>query len=131
MKVLGVCPVCEDSLSVTELTCRRCGTKIVGHFQTCEFCNLSTDQLSFVKTFLRCRGNIREIEKELGISYPTVKNRLNLVIETLGFRVAKKSPTREERLEVLRKLEGGGISFQEAYDLLAQGQKPTKGVNNA
>ncbi len=122
-KALGLCPVCGGSLSVTELTCETCKTKIVGHFQVSEFCNLSADQLSFVETFLRCRGNIKEIERELGISYPTVKNRLNQVIKALGFEVAPEGPTKEERLEVLKRLEGGEINFQEAMDLLAQSQR--------
>ncbi len=126
-RFLGICPVCGGTLSITEFTCEGCGTKITGQFQACEFCNLSTDQLGFVKTFLRCRGNIKEIERELGISYPTVKNRLNQVIEALGFEVALEGPTKEERLEVLKRLEGGEIGFQEALDLLAQRQRSTKG----
>lgn len=130
-KVLGQCPVCAGPLLVTGLTCERCGTKIVGKFQVSEFYKLSADQMSFVKTFLRCRGNIKEIERELGISYPTVKNRLNQVIEALGFEVAQESPSKEERLEVLKRLEDGGISFREALDLLAQRQRSTKGGKEA
>ncbi len=122
-KVLGQCPVCGGPLLATELTCEQCGTKIVGKFQVSEFQNLSADQMSFVKTFLKCRGNIKEIERELGISYPTVKNRLNQVIEALGLEPVQEGPTKEERLEILKRLEGKEISFPEALDLLAQGRK--------
>lgn len=122
-EVLGQCPVCGGPLLVTELTCERCGTKIVGKFKVSEFYKLSTEQMGFVKTFLKCRGNIKEIERELGISYPTVKNRLNQVIGALGLEPVQEGPTKEERLEILKRLEGKEISFQEALDLLAQGRK--------
>jgi len=130
-KFLGQCPVCGGPLSVTGLTCEQCGTKIVGKFHLGEFYKLSADQLGFVKTFLKCRGNIKEIERELGISYPTVKNRLNQVVEVLGLVPIPDIPTKEERLEVLKRLEDREISFPQALDLLTQERRPKKGGKDA
>lgn len=83
-KIPHQCPVCEHEMRVAKLTCTHCPTKIEGEFRTCKFCKLPADQLLFVETFLKCRGNIKEVEKELGISYPTVRSRLDCVIQALG-----------------------------------------------
>lgn len=81
---LSQCPVCTGSLNVTELACGRCGTRIQSRFEPCRFCRLAPDHISFVETFLRCEGNLSRVEKELGISYPTVRNRLALALNALG-----------------------------------------------
>ena len=85
----GICPVCSHELSVSRLNCTFCPTKIEGDFTTCKFCRLPNEQREFVEVFIKCRGNIKDVEKELGISYPTVRNRLDAVIEALGYRVEK------------------------------------------
>ena len=73
------CPVCDLPLSISELRCRGCGTTLRGEFtlSRCSFCNLPPDQLKFLELFLRCRGNLRELERTLGLSYPTVRARLD------------------------------------------------------
>lgn len=86
-KMPGSCPVCGDRLDVTGLACRSCSTAMTGSFEPCRFCRLSPEHLSFVEVFVKNRGNIREIERELGISYPTVRNRLDQVIAALGYSV--------------------------------------------
>src|SRR5660397_276100 len=91
-EVLGSCPICDSELKVTELSCKRCGTKISGDFELCKFCQLDKEQKYFAEMFIKNRGNIKEIEKELGISYPTVRRLLDEVIESLGYKEeAKKS----------------------------------------
>jgi len=83
-KIPHQCPICKHEMLVTKLACTHCPTMLEGDFRTCKFCKLPDDQLLFVETFLKCRGNIKEVEKELGISYPTVRSRLDCVIQSLG-----------------------------------------------
>jgi hypothetical protein len=94
-KLLTRCPVCESALGVTELQCGRCKTTIHGSFQTCRFCRLAPEHLSFVELFLRCEGNLSRVEKELNLSYPTVRNKLQAAIAALGFTAEAEAPRRE------------------------------------
>lgn len=82
-KFEGVCPCCENHMKVTEYTCKKCGIKISGNFQKSNFWNLDVIQLKFAEIFLKNRGNIKDVEKELGISYPSVKKLLDGLVQTL------------------------------------------------
>ena len=121
-QMLGRCPVCNSGLDVTRLHCPHCDTGIEGKFAVCKFCQLPADQKAFAEVFIKCRGNIKEVEKELGISYPTVRSRLETLIESLGYRsqpVPKDDPeTKERRKEILEELNEGKISSEEAIALL-------------
>jgi hypothetical protein len=77
---------------------------------------LSGEQLHFVEVFLACRGNIKEVEKELGISYPTVRGKLNEVVSSLGYEIKKKNEVDEKK--VVSMLEKGEITAEEAIKLL-------------
>ena len=79
------CPLCSGSLEVTEASCLDCGIQIRGHFELAPYRNLDPEQLRFLETFLRCRGIIRDVEAALGISYPTVRGRLDALLNALGF----------------------------------------------
>lgn len=119
----GRCPVCGGKMEVVRLHCPRCDTAIEGHFQLSRLCGLSQEQLEFVEIFLKSRGNIKEVERELGISYPTVRSRLEAIIEALGYRpetapVVEERPTAERRKEILEALNRGEITVQEAVRLL-------------
>jgi len=119
-KIIGKCPVCEENMSITELKCNHCQTTIKGKFTQGKFSNLSADQLKFVEVFIRSRGNIKEVEREMGISYPTVRNKLDEVIAALGYRV-EDSPDdekAEKRKEILDSLEEGEIDSSRAVELL-------------
>lgn len=116
-EALGKCPVCGEDLYVTKLSCHKCHTHIEGNFTLCKFCRLSNEQKNFVEIFLKNRGNIREIEKELGISYPTVRSRLENIIEALGYNPKFDEP-KVDKKEVLEKLNSGEISTEEAIKLL-------------
>ncbi|KAB3531771.1 DUF2089 domain-containing protein [Alkaliphilus serpentinus] len=117
-EVLGQCPVCNSSLYVAKLKCSNCHTTIEGEFQLCKFSRLSKENKDFVDVFIKNRGNIKEIERELGISYPTVRSKLEAVIEALGH---KPSPVATEgRKEVLEKLSRGEITADEAVKLLKE-----------
>lgn len=109
------CPVCDGELEVRRLGCCGCATTIDTQLPIPALFRLPPDLLELVLTFLRCRGTIREVEKELGISYPTVIKRLDLVNVLLGLQ---KAPA--NRTEILKQLERGDISVREATQLLKQ-----------
>ena len=83
-EVISTCPVCEGRLQVTRLHCNTCGTTIEGEFNVGRFARLGRDQMSLLESFLRSRGNLRELERELGLSYPTVRGRVETLLRTLG-----------------------------------------------
>lgn len=116
-EVLGKCPVCGDDLEVTKLGCNNCYTNIEGNFSLCKFCKLTKDQKNFIEIFIKNRGNIKEIEKELGISYPTVRNKLEDVIVALGYS-PKYTESKVDKKEILEKLSNEEISSEEAIKLL-------------
>ncbi len=115
--VLHDCPVCHKPLHITKLHCPACGTSIEGDFQAERLLALTPEQRSFVLSFLRNRGNIREMEKELGISYPTVRARLDQILAALGLESnpGKEKPARKEVLEMLAQ---GEITQEQALDML-------------
>lgn len=83
--VISTCPVCAGELSVTRLRCGSCGTTLEGEFSVGRFARLSREQTALLESFLRSRGNLRDIERELGISYPTVRARVEALVRALGF----------------------------------------------
>ena len=83
--VISTCPVCASELAVTRLHCNTCGTTLEGDFSVGRFGRLNRDQLALLESFLRSRGNLREMERELGISYPTVRSRVEALVRALGF----------------------------------------------
>jgi hypothetical protein len=83
--VISTCPVCSNELAVTRLHCGSCGTTLEGDFSVGRFGRLSRDQLALLESFLRARGNLRDMERELGISYPTVRSRVEQLVRSLGF----------------------------------------------
>lgn len=83
--VISTCPVCASELAVTRLHCRACGTTLEGEFSVGRFGRLSKEQLTLLESFLRSRGNLRDMERELGISYPTVRSRVEALVRALGF----------------------------------------------
>ena len=83
--VISTCPVCSGELAVTRLHCRSCGTTLEGEFSVGRFGRLTREQLTLLESFLRSRGNLRDMERELGISYPTVRSRVEALVRALGF----------------------------------------------
>ena len=118
--LLMTCPVCEHRLTVTRLHCRNCDTTIVGHFETGRMGRLTTDQISFVETFLRCEGKLNRMEGVLGLSYPTLRSRLSQLIEAMGFEVGPEQSDQsdEQRHQILDELASGQISSEQAMELL-------------
>lgn len=118
--VIGRCPVCQETLEVTRLYCRRCDTALEGHFSLGRFYQLSPEQLQFVETLVRCEAKLNRMQDELGLSYPAVRSRLNDVIRALGYEVAEDaSPTTEQRRTILQDLASGKLTSEEALRLLS------------
>src|ERR687891_885007 len=82
--VIATCPVCSGELTIARLHCRTCGTALEGEFGVGRFGRLDREQLSLLESFLRSRGNLKEMERELGISYPTVRGRVDALVRSLG-----------------------------------------------
>ncbi|MGR7910088.1 DUF2089 family protein [Lysinibacillus capsici] len=115
-QVITNCPVCSKTLKITKLKCSHCHTTIENEFELSKLASLSQDQLHFVEVFLTCRGNIKEVEKELGVSYPTVRGKLNDIISSLGYAQRKKNEVDEKK--IVSMLENGEITTDEAIKLL-------------
>ena len=134
--VISTCPVCASELSITRLVCRGCGTAIEGDFNVGRFGRLNREQLSLLESFLRARGNAKELERELKVSYPTVRARIEALVKALGLgggtplgEDADGSPGRTEdgpekrdalemRKDVLERLARHEITAEEAAALL-------------
>ena len=91
--VIATCPVCSEELTITRLHCRACGTALEGEFGVGRFGRLSPEQMALLESFLRSRGNLKEMERELGISYPTVRGRIDALVRALGL---SEGPTGDE-----------------------------------
>lgn len=120
----GRCPVCGEAMIVTRLHCRACDTALEGAFTLSRFASLSTEHLDFLETFVRCQGKLNWVGDELGLSYPTVRSRLNELIRALGFEILDEPPAEtrqrsaQQRQTVLEQLAAGKINAEEAIALL-------------
>lgn len=117
-EVMGQCPICSGAVEITEVSCNSCKSIIKGHFKPCKFCTLTQEHKEFAEVFIKNRGNIKEIERELGVSYPTVKGKLDSLITALGYKNTAPEPV--DKKEVLEKLYRGEITSEEAVKLLNQ-----------
>ena len=123
-EVVSGCPVCGGELRVTKLRCARCESELSGSFTLSRLHRLKPEQWRFVEVFLKNEGTIKNVEEELGISYPTVRARLRDVIRALGYGVhgdAREEPVPpgpERRREILDSLARKELSADEAARLL-------------
>ena len=129
--VIATCPVCSGELTIARLHCRSCGTALEGEFGVGRFGRLDREQLALLESFLRARGNLKEMERELGISYPTVRARVDGLVRALGLAdgsatdaldadladdaetTASVDPT-EQRREILERLAKRELSAEDA-----------------
>ncbi len=119
--VLTRCPVCKDELVITRLHCESCNTTIEGDFYGGPFANLSRAHMEFIEVFVRVEGKLSRMEGELGLSYPTIRNRLHEVIRAMGYEPGKdESPdlNEEKRRSILAELDAGRISAEDAMRAL-------------
>jgi hypothetical protein len=114
------CPVCGAQLAIIRLGCASCGTELAGVFQSCEFCALSEKETEILRVFLSSRGNLREVEKHLGVSYPTARLRFAELLEKLGLGAAAEPEPTLTRDEILSEVASGALSPAEAQELISQ-----------
>ena len=122
-KILQECPMCGGNLKVRELYCPGCHIRIEGNFepQKSRLLYLSRKELEFVELFVRVRGNIKEVEKVLGVSYPTVRGMLDSTIKSMGYSVKRRIDAKR-RMEIIERLEKGEISAEKASELIKEGE---------
>lgn len=124
--VFGKCPVCGEELIVSKLECRTCGTEIGGQFSIGRLARLGTDEIQFIETFVKNRGNAYKVGEELGMPYSTIRARLTEVIRAMGFEPgtdlkeesASVSIAPEKRKAILDDLSTGKITADEAIKFL-------------
>ncbi|MBX3010273.1 MAG: DUF2089 domain-containing protein [Caldilineaceae bacterium] len=121
-KMLEACPSCGSALEITRVSCTHCETVVTGRFQPCRFCKLPPASVQFLEAFIKSRGNVKEMERELGISYWTIRTRLNELIQELGFEVeaAQEDELKNRRREILEQVDRGELSASEATEQLAK-----------
>ena len=118
-KAPTICPVCGGEYEITRCTCKKCKSELGGSFTGCDFCRLTDEESRFVLTFIKCRGSIKDVEKDLGISYPTVKSRLEAILVRLGLAATPAADDiKEERLKIIERVSRGELSAEEASELL-------------
>ena len=123
--VIGYCPICNEKLIAKTLRCDNCDTEITGEFNLSPFDYLTKEQLDFALVFIKCEGNIKAIEKNLNISYPSAKKNIDDLINALGMNNVNTIEASEltdnkklSREEVGKMLKNGEITFEEAEKLL-------------
>jgi len=114
------CPVCGAQLAVIRLGCTSCGTELAGMFRPCEFCALNDKETEMLRVFLSSRGNLREVEKHLGVSYPTARLRFAELLEKLGLGESPEPETGLTQDQILSEVASGALSPAEAQDLISR-----------
>jgi len=117
-RLVGSCPGCDTPMVIRRLECPACGIAVEGRFDAGPLARLGPEQLKFVEAFVRSRGKIKDVEEELGISYPTVVARLNDVLATMGFEARDEAREAERRQRILDDLASGRLGAAAAAELL-------------
>ena len=112
------CPVCASRLMLTRVTCESCETELSGRFTPCDFCALTDEQRDLLRVFLASRGNLKDLQRHLGVSYPTARARFDDTLRALG--IAPAVDAGDERLQVLDALARGEISLDDADEQLSR-----------
>ena len=113
------CPVCGDQLLLTRLSCESCSTELSGRFESCEFCSLTAEDRQMLKVFLASRGNMKDLERHLGVSYPTARARFDGLLQKLGI---DRPAAPAANVEMLESLARGDIGIDEALKRLGEEQ---------
>ena len=110
------CPVCNHRLATTRLTCPDCSTELSGAFTSCEFCVLTDEDRDVLRVFLASRGNMKELERHLGVSYPTARARFDALLAKIG--IDRPAPAAPSRVELMEQVARGEIDIDEALKRL-------------
>ena len=113
------CPVCGERLATTRLGCAACGSELAGVFAPCAFCALNPAETEMLRVFLASRGNLREVEKHLGVSYPTARLRFADLLRKLDLTDEPEPQPRLTRDQILAEVATGALTPAEATELLA------------
>ncbi len=123
-KILEHCPSCGGQMAVTRMNCTECDTVVLSQYEPCRFCRLPPESLSFLEAFVKGRGNVKEMERELGESYWVIRNRISELLRELGFEVAADESDEADgpsvRRGILEQLDQGEISASQATEMLAK-----------
>jgi hypothetical protein len=123
--VIRKCPICAEELAVTRLECAHCGTEIAGQFSLGRLYRLDPDEITFVETFVKNRGNAYRVGEELSMPYSAVRARLTEIISALGYEPVgevkeEPGPTPDRRKSILDELASGKISSEQAVRMLEE-----------
>lgn len=125
-QVIGQCPICANDLFVSKLNCPACGTTLEGRFKLGAWHRLDAGQLHLLESFLQNQGKITWVVEDLGLSYPTVRSRLQGILAVLGLNPRHHSPddlrqqVRQQRESILNELAAGQLTPDAAAELLQQ-----------
>lgn len=119
-KVLEECPSCGGEVEITRVSCTNCDTEVTGRFAPCRFCRLPPETAQFLELFVRNRGNVKEMERELGISYWIIRSRINELIKDLGFETDEQEDLGSKRQEILARVDRSEITAGEAAELMGR-----------
>src|SRR4029077_17186166 len=111
------CPVCSARLATTRLSCPSCSTELSGSFTSCEFCVLTNDDRDVLRVFISSRGNMKELERHLGVSYPTARARFDTLLGKSGIDRPAAAPA-PSRVELMEQVARGEIDIEEALSRL-------------
>lgn len=114
--MINKCPNCGDEMVITSYRCNSCYTEVSGEFEIDKFQRLDNEDKEFIELFLQKRGSIKDVGEEIGISYPTVRNRIDRIVGKLGGTVDKKAG----RIDILNMLDNGEITAEKAKTLLEE-----------
>lgn len=126
-KLIETCPTCASAaLSIAEVTCDDCGTQVRSRYRRCPFCALTEEEQAFLLMFVRSRGNLKDVEKTLGVSYPTVRAKLDVLVDRLAEPDAPAAPpaTTDPRQTLLARVQAGELSPAEALSWLSNERRP-------
>lgn len=116
------CPVCSTRLALTRLSCPSCDTELSGGFTTCEFCVLTDEDRDVLRVFLASRGNMKDLERHLGVSYPTARARFDALLAKIGIDRAPATPS-PTKVELMEQVARGEIDIDEALQRLESNQE--------
>lgn len=119
-EIISRCPVCDNVLTVSKLTCKKCNIEITGEFQASRFAMMNKEELDFIESFIRVQGNIKEMEKIFKVSYPTIKKMLDSIILKMGGSLVNglEVANNQGKDEILKLIEDKKISVEEAINMM-------------
>lgn len=115
MSVTNLCPYCQEPMAVTRMSCHSCQSSVVANFPVPRLMNLPSEHQRFIEIFILAGGNLKQMAEQAGVSYPTVRSRLDKVIEALRQEISR---TREVRGTILDAVGTGQSAPDEAAKII-------------